>query len=113
MLLIQIGGKDVSFLELGTDMDCVKDNIFNNKTSSSNYSNTRFIYHQIPERTFNIKWRYFTVFARHIGQYITGYAYLFFANFLFVQHTYALMIVALLLILTFLIIHTSYFQEKI
>lgn len=60
---------------------------------------TKFICHRIPERTFNIKGRYFPVCSRCTGFYIGAFFYFIFVYLFYVNYTYMTIIFAFLILL--------------
>ncbi len=57
------------------------------------------ICHRLPDRTFNIRGHYFPVCARCTGLYIGAFSYFIFAYFFYVQYTFYLILIALLMII--------------
>lgn len=81
-----------------------KKNVVTSKPQLSNLNLfTRFICHQIPERTFSIRGHYFPVCSRCTGFYIAAFSYFVFVYFFYVQYTTILIIIAMLMLIpTFL-----------
>lgn len=53
----------------------------------------------MPDRTFNIRGYYFLVCARCTGFYIGAFSYFIYAYFFYVQYTYHLIILAILMLI--------------
>lgn len=59
----------------------------------------KFICHRMPERTFNIKGRYFPVCSRCTGFYIGAFFYFIYAYLFYVNYTYMTIIFAFSMLL--------------